>query len=791
MSPESPLDATGIARRQFSTVRKGYDPTEVRAFLNELSEVVGRIQREEAHEHERAERAENRAHLAEQLDEHRLVELLGEETARVLEAAREASAGIRSKAEESVARMVREAQAEARAITEQAERDASARQAEMLAEADALRREASDEVERRRVEGQILAEDMRRAAEAERDEMVAAGERARGEADAAAEQIRAAARDQGRRLVGEAHVVRERMLTDLSRRRRVAREQLERLNGARERLLAAYEVVRRTVDDATTELTVSLPEAREASEAAVRRVRDEPEESVEVLEAELSVARMSGVGDASGAEVTDDELDAMLRELAEEEAAQAAARARAQEAAAAVVDHIDDDMDDAEDILFEGSDLAGPYTPDDPPPAPADRVGEGLGSTDDPTVDRPSPAGDEAPDTGGSDPGPASSEGESAAVPSLAAAPAPKPGPAGSGQSDAERWGVRLPRSSRRRASATEPREASDVRAEAARPDPVPSVPTASATEAATDAIGADPTGADRRPQDDEDDGETGPYVDELFARIRAERGRRSAATETSGQTGAVAVLHDAEAADEAAAAVVETTGDPAEAPAADDEPPDPRAAALRTRDELLAAVERELGRRLKRTLADEQNQVLDTLRRGGTVEFADVLPPPDEHGDRYAIAASNDLDLAAVHGAESAGGATGVSCDELSGALGRALVEPLRRRVEQSFHDADGDLDEITERLRALYREWKGQHIGRAVRHYTAAAYSLGAADVVAKGEAQRWLVDTSCEACPDCDDNALAGEIPHGDSYPTGDTRPPAHQDCRCLVVAVSRLD
>ena len=112
MSPEPPHDATGIARRQFSTVRKGYDPGEVRAYLHEVADLVGRLQREEAQEHERAERAENRAQLAEQLDEHRLVELLGEETARVLEAAREAAAGIRSKAEESAARMVREAQAE-------------------------------------------------------------------------------------------------------------------------------------------------------------------------------------------------------------------------------------------------------------------------------------------------------------------------------------------------------------------------------------------------------------------------------------------------------------------------------------------------------------------------------------------------------------------------------------------------------------------------------------------------------------------------------------------------------
>jgi len=297
-----------------------------------------------------------------------------------------------------------------------------------------------------------------------------------------------------------------------------------------------------------------------------------------------------------------------------------------------------------------------------------------------------------------------------------------------------------------------------------------------------------------------DDEGETGPYVDELFARIRAERVPGPAAAGEPGRAvAAVAVLPDATdgAADEGVEGAVagEQSGaradESTEASEADAEQLDPRRAVLQARDDLLASVEREMSRRLKRVLADEQNQVLDTLRRGGTVDFGDVLPESDEHADRYAIAASADLDAAAEHGAEASGGATAVSCDELAGALGRTLVDPLRRRVQRSFDDAEGDLEEITERLRALYREWKGQHIGRAVRHYAAAAYSLGSADVVPKGEAQRWLVDASCEACPDCDDNALAGEIAHGDSYPTGDTRPPAHQDCRCLVVAASRLD
>ena len=310
----SPLDATGIARRHFSTVRKGYDPTEVRAFLHELSEIVGRLQRGEAHQLDRAERAEARAQLAEQLDEHRLVELLGAETARVLEAARQAAGDIRAKAEESAARMVRDAQAEARTIVEQAERDGADRKREIVSEAEQVRHDADAILDLRRAEGQELVDEMRRAAEAERERMLAEGHQARAVAEADAQRLRDTAREQARQLVGEAQAVRERMLGDLARRRRTAREQLERLNAARERLLAAYEVVRRTVDEATGELSVALPQAKVASEMAARRVSEEPDPSVEELEAELTVARMAGLVEDLDAldDVDVDRIDALI-----------------------------------------------------------------------------------------------------------------------------------------------------------------------------------------------------------------------------------------------------------------------------------------------------------------------------------------------------------------------------------------------------------------------------------------------------------------------------------------------
>jgi len=120
---------------------------------------------------------------------------------------------------------------------------------------------------------------------------------------------------------------------------------------------------------------------------------------------------------------------------------------------------------------------------------------------------------------------------------------------------------------------------------------------------------------------------------------------------------------------------------------------------------------------------------------------------------------------------------------DTLATELGAALVEPLRARVLRTIEDGN-DVDDVTRRLRSLYREWKGQRVGAAARHYAAAAYARGALEEAA-GTEVRWLVDRTGEPCPDADDNALAGVVRAGDPFPTGDRCPPAHPGCRCLVV------
>src|SRR4051794_26145058 len=90
-------------------------------------------------------------------------------------------------------------------------------------------------------------------------------------------------------------LVRTRVLEDLSRKRKAARVQLERLQAGRERLLESYDIVRRTLDDATSELRGSLVAAKQVADAAARRVEAEPPPTAEQLEAEVEAAHDAGL----------------------------------------------------------------------------------------------------------------------------------------------------------------------------------------------------------------------------------------------------------------------------------------------------------------------------------------------------------------------------------------------------------------------------------------------------------------------------------------------------------------
>lgn len=683
----SRLGPEAIARMTFPTSFRGYDPEHVRGFLESIA-----MELREAHDHEIAlelalEAAEARAESIQRPDETQLTELLGEETVRVLVAAREAAAEIRSKGEDSVARLLREAQDEVTRMKADAEEvlDRRTKEAEQVAEG--IRRSAEGQAETIKADAEAAAAALRAAGEAAVADARLEGDRIRGEARAEAEQINEAAKAHGREMVEEALLVRTRVLEDLSRKRKAARVQLERLQAGRERLLESYDIVRRTLDEATDELRGSLTAAKRAADAAARRVEAEPAATVEQLDAEVAAARDAGLP-----LVEPDSEDAPFEEqLPEGEMVAIEPSAE-----------------------FEEVRVVAQAPEPEPQPEP-----------------EPEPVAVE------SEPEPVAVEPEPEPV---AVEPEPEP-------------------------VAVEPEP---------EPEPIVIVEAVEEIEEIVVVVEEAP------PEETE---ATHVDVDDLFARIRAARAQEVAkAHEVLGDEPARETEPEPEAAPTAVDAAPPDESEEYEpAPATPDDQ-----ALLERRDAITDAAEREAIRKLRRVLADEQNEVLDRLRRNSKATLDDLLPDEGDHTLRWAEAAASALSDAASGGARFYGnGGMPASVDDLAIDLGQGLTRPLRDRIDASLREAAGDDDALADGIRAAYRDWKTHRIEMQARDTVFAAFNRGLYDATTSGTSMRWLVDDGGSPCPDAEDNSLAGLVVHGEAYPTGHCHPPAHPGCRCLLV------
>ena len=303
---------------------------------------------------------------------------------------------------------------------------------------------------------------------------------------------------------------------------------------------------------------------------------------------------------------------------------------------------------------------------------------------------------------------------------------------------------------------------------------------------------------------DDDESVDEGPTasVDDLFARLRAaraesvvERAQRAASDAADG--------HDATDADSDATVSLTIIEDitvfqaSPEAPVVEEAPDN---SAFGQRDASLTPIIVACARKLKRVLADEQNEILHTLRRNEPVRTIDtMLPWQTEQAARYAAAVTAELDKAALLGAASIGkgttkehkadinrvGATKVAVE----ALTATIVAPLRERLERAVADGAGDNEELANAVRGLYREWKTQRIDEHLDDVIRAAFGRGALAAVVPGTRVCWMVDPNGPACPDAEDNALAGEVAAGQQFPTGHTCAPAHEGCRCMLALAPR--
>jgi DivIVA domain-containing protein len=294
----------------------------------------------------------------------------------------------------------------------------------------------------------------------------------------------------------------------------------------------------------------------------------------------------------------------------------------------------------------------------------------------------------------------------------------------------------------------------------------------------------------------EEDESTRKQAVEDLFARLRAERHRTAPdvtaviggepATAASGSTvtGETPPSPPSSPPFESTVAVVATHADEGEGSSEDAvAPADPR---LAERDELLNPVVSMLVRRIKRALQDDQNDILDRVRAGGGWG-PEVLPAADDHELRYVTAVLEHLKDAARSGASFAGGKPddAPSVDAVAGELAAAIVVPLRRRLSGAGDSVHvGDDSALIEHVGAAFRDWKGARVERLAGDEALAAFSQASLAAAPKATSMRWIVDDGGIQCPDCDDNALAGPQRPGEAFPTGHRSPPAHAGCRCLL-------
>ncbi|MEM8925437.1 MAG: DivIVA domain-containing protein [Actinomycetota bacterium] len=272
------FDPKEIARAAFPTAFRGYDQDAVRRYLSRLATAISRAQQLEllgSVDADHSEQAQREADLqmeaselrvrvdeledllrsmpteqgpvdARDLDESELIELLGQETARVLEQARSAASDILHRAEAEADAVRDQADLDAKSMTDEAE--------EVLAgarmEADETRAAAMAEAKRSQSRSKAEAKRSREAAKAQADELLA-------EAASKIDEELQVARIEAGQILAEAEQLREEVLGDLVRRRRLYREQLVRMSEARDRLVQALSLARGEIESVSDDLVAT------------------------------------------------------------------------------------------------------------------------------------------------------------------------------------------------------------------------------------------------------------------------------------------------------------------------------------------------------------------------------------------------------------------------------------------------------------------------------------------------------------------------------------------------------
>ena len=654
-SRPDPSSPAAVGSAAFPTNRRGFDQGEVRDFLRMVAAELARLQERERFLENELRTMQTRGMSAPgRLDEETVTTLLGEEAARVLTTARDASTQIRDRAEESATRLVKDAAEDAARIRESA-----------------------------MIEAARINEDAAHDAEAEIE----------------------MAKQQGRDMVNEARAYREKVLSELSRRRDAARGQIEQLLHGRDRLLNAFERARLASEDVINGLTDAHDEPEfivdltpttgpipivNPDHSSVKMFDRETADVAETVDVAVST---TVIFDHETAEVVETTITDVVIEISEPDVTEP-------EVVVEEIINVADIITEAVEEIIETAVIS------------AEHPVHGLSRFDE--VANESPEVEET-----------SADVNQTNVVSLF----------GRGR----------------------------------RGNEVPEVP-----EAVTAVEEKSPKAVSG--------------VDDIFAKLRA------------GTTADVAAK--VEATDPAVQKKTVSTEVAAKeaAPKKKSKPKQEIIAAdparFAERDEALSGLVVTMARKLKRVLADEQNNVLEHLRgKRSSLEMDAILGTVEEHAVRYAESIAEDSMAAAGSGAKSVKTAGGSSrrvtqkavAGHVKDSVTAGLVAGFREDARIAIGEAEGDREILASLMRDVYRKWKTDLIDQHVDDLACTSYSKGGFLALEPQTRVSWMVDPEAACCSECEDNSLAGAVTKGEEFPTGHAMPPAHPGCRCLVCPV----
>lgn len=672
-SRPDPSSPAAVGSAAFPTNRRGFDQGEVRDFLRMVAAEMARLQERERFLESEMRALQTRGMSAPgRLDEETVTALLGEEAARVLTAAREASTQIRDRAEESATRLVKDAAEDAARIRESA-----------MIEAARIREDAAHD----------------------------------------AEQEIEMAKQQGRDMVNEAREYREKVLSELSRRRDAARAQIEQLLHGRDRLLNAFERARLASEDVINGLTDA---------------HDEPEFIVDlapttgpvpiVNPAHPSVTAYDQDNESVQTEITPevtvDAPVAAVYDFNEEDLV--VEDAHVEELIADVIEEAVAEITEESPVLvtsFDESEVASGH----PVHMPTDES--------EVVVDVASVL-----------------EEEQLLVDDVEVQIT----------DEAQTNVVSLFGRGRKSVDLPEIQE-EDVHEEAAAHV---EVEAAVEVEAPTEAVATSPAAK--------------KGADDIFAKLRASAPAEvvAKATVTPAENDAEAPVAKKPAKKFEAPRTAVVAADPAMF-AARDESLAPLIGVIARKLKRVLADEQNTV--LEHLRAKKSSLEIDAILGTPDVHAQRYAAAIVEE----TMAAASDGAKAVKHAGGSSRRVTQKAiASHVADTVLNGLVAAFREDTRIAIGEAEGDRDILSSLMRDVYRMWKMESLEAHVDDIACSSYSKGGFLSLEPGCKVSWMVDPVAKCCSECDDNALGGVVVRGEEFPTGHQHPPAHAGCRCLV-------